>query len=267
MDNKLTLQGYLNNPGGVGSAAISNRELVRNDLTKRFEELYNRKQDLFLGNVYKNGDDYFIHVVIPSESNDRNNTYDVVVKFSPENHSEARNTSSVNNYNVQLFSNSPSFTFTYAYVFDKEGLLVRELRDKYRDETFQPPSTRNPYEGISYEKTIFYGIMYILRNQGLLSKSILDKGRSISNLKSIVRTTDKVSIEHTHEKNRLKNLEAEAERKDKKKEVRDISIINKPKKGIKPSKIKPTKPKAKIKPSPKVTGRTSLKNAIKKRGK
>lgn len=267
MKEQINIQDYFNNPAGTGSAAITNRELVRGDLERRFNELYKNKKDLFLGNVYKNKDEYFIHVVIPSESKERNNTYDVVVKFIPNDNVSSRNTNTVKDYGIQLFSNSPSFTFTYAYVFEKEGLLVPELKNKFRDETFQPPTTRNPYEGINYEKTIFFGLMYILQNQHLLSKTLLARGRSLSQLNRVVRTTDTVSIQHSQEKNRLKELRTKEEIKNKKKEARNISIENKPRKGTKGEKTKPIKPRSKIKPKSKTTARTALKSAVQKRRK
>lgn len=266
MEKKMTLQGYLNNPAGTGSAAITNRELVKNDLSRRFEELYKRKTKLFVANAYKYMDEYFIHVTIPSESTQRDNTYDVVVKFSPDNASDI-NTSSVTGYNISLFSNSPSFTFTYTYVYDKDGLLVEELRDKYRDETFSSPVVRNPYEAINYEKTTFFALMYILKHRELLSKVTLNSGQGVSHLKKVVRTADKISIEIGQEKRRIAAEEAEKKTKEKKKQIRDISIPNKPKKPVKPNRITPTKPKAKVKPKPKVSGRSALKSAVNKRKK
>ena len=255
----MTIHEYLNNPAGVGASVIPNRELIRGDLTKRFQELYEKKQGSFAGNVYKNGDDYFIHVVIPSESKERENTYDVVIKFNYKPSTGLSTQSTVKNYPIQVFSNSPSFTYTYAYVFNKEKLLVEELRKKYRDETFEPPTTRNPYQSINYEKTTFMAIMYILSNPSLLEKVVLNKGRGISHLEGIIRNTDEISIETSKEKNRLAKEKSEKEIKQKKEEIRNISIDSPPIKATKPSKIVPRKPQAKVRPKAKVTGRTSLK--------
>lgn len=256
---EMSIQQYLDNPSGLGASVIPNRELIRGDLTKRFQSLYEMKQGSFAGNVYKSGDDYFIHVVIPSESKERENTYDVVIKFNYKPSSGVSNDSTVKNYPIQVFSNSPSFTYTYAYVFNKEKLLVDELRKKYRDETFEPPTTRNPYQAISYEKTTFMAIMYILTNPSLMEKIVLNKGHSVSHLVGIVRNTDEISIQTSKEKNRLSQEKTSSEIKAKKEAIRNISIDTPTKKPMKTAKTTARKPQPKTRPKPKVTGRSSLK--------
>lgn len=221
----MTIMEYYNNPAGVGAAVIPNREAIRADYTNRFDKLYRTKKDLFRIDVFKDGDEYFILVVIPSEDGDRNNTYDVVVKFVPTDMSKSHPT--VRAYNIQLFSNSPSFVYTYAYVFDKEELMVKELRNKFSDETFQPPTTRNPYEGISYEKSTFMAIEFILSNPYLLEKTFLNKARSASRLNTLVRTPDKVKVEIGKEKTRLKELEAQSRVTTAKEEKRRMSSMTK----------------------------------------
>lgn len=254
----MTIKNYLDNPAGVGAASTPNRDLVRGDYQKRFEVLLRNKSDQFFGWTYKDREDYFIHVVVPSEDKERNNTYDVVIKFTPPDAQYSKNSSSIKDYNIQIFSNSPSFTYTYAYVFDKEKLLVPELKDKYKIETFDPPTTRNPYEGISYEKSTFMAIMYILINENtLLNKLALAKSSvGISRLRSIVRTTDKVSIEHAKERNRLKTEKVSVEVALKKEAKRKESITNPPKKGTKTNKTKPIQPRSKIKPKTKTRATT-----------
>lgn len=200
---EMTAEGYIHNPGGSGSAATANRQLVKTDYTQRFFKLINDKKDLFMGNVYKDGQDYFIHIVIPSESDGKQNTYDVVIKFIDA----AKKTSgSIKDCNIQVFSNAQSFIYTYAYVYDKEKLLVDELRDKFNDETFQPPETRNPYETISYEKTLFMSILYILNNPELMDVSIYKNAKSKMQLQSVVRHMDKIKLEQGKERARLGDI-------------------------------------------------------------
>lgn len=258
---EMNIVSYLNNPAGNGSAIIPNRELVRGDLQKRFDALYTNKQGSFDGGIYKDEENYFIHVVVPSESVEKQTSYDVVIKFLAPKSSPLLSSTTIKEYNIQVFSNSPSFTYTYAYVFDKEGLLVEELRNKYRDETFDVPKTRNPYNMISYEKSIFMAIMYILANPHLLVKSSFDKADSLSLLDKTIRNTDEIKIEGAREKNRLSELKSSAEVSKSKKELRDISTRT-PKNRIvtkTTSKTKAIKPKSKIKPKRKVTAKDSLK--------
>lgn len=263
---EMTIEDYLNNPAGVGAAVIPNKELIRGDLTKRFEDLYSKKQGSFNGNVYKDGSNYFIHVVIPSESNEKENTYDVVIKFVAKASTGALVSTNVKGYNIQIFSNSPSFTYTYAYVFDKEKLLVSELKNKFTDSTFEPPTTRNPYNMISYEKTTFMAIMYILSNPSLLEKSTLNKGHGLSRLKGTVRNIDEIKMEQAKEKNRLTNLKTSQEISKNKKD-KLIASTDTPKNRTvskTTNKKKPIKPKSKIRPKAKTTAKDSLRRQRKK---
>lgn len=256
---QMTIEEFHNNPAGVGSAAIPNRDAIKADYARRLANLRRTKPNAFKVETFVNGEDYYLLVVIPSEDKERNNTYDVVFKFSAD--KDIQGSTSVKNYNVQVFSNSPSFVYTYAYVFDKEGMLVPELKSKFRDETFDPPTTRNPYESISYEKTTFMATQYILDSTVILLKDSFKGSKGLSALQSTVRTPDKVHIEISTEKTKLKEIEERVKRDDKrtsqsstsktskflpfKDDPNNTSVRNKTSKKI--TARKPSKPKGKVK--------------------
>lgn len=246
----MNIMEYFNNPAGVGAAIIPSREAIRTDYQNRFNKLFKEKKDLFRVDTFVDGKDYFILISIPSEEKDRNNSYDVVVKFNDVKTEQGSPT--IRSYNIQLFSNSPSFIFTYAYVFNKEGLLVEELKRKLRDETFDPPTTRNPYRAISYEKSTFMAVNYILANPFLLEKNTFRNSKNLEALRSTVRDQDTVKIEISREKTRLKDLQEQANRTAKKdKEIADKRARHEASKSSQNTtgsnrRITPRKPKAKV---------------------
>ena len=128
---------------------------------------------------------YYYHVRIPSESQKNENyEYDVVIRFftdKPEIESEGN----LQNYFVQFFSNSPSFMYQYAYLYNKEGFLIEALYKKTdTDYINTPPSKTNPSLVKSYDKSIYFACRFLSdKNFALLNK----KGTTIT-LKTVNQT-------------------------------------------------------------------------------
>lgn len=196
-----TIIEFLENPMGKGSNAIPARAVVKSVLRNRYEILYKSKTKLFTEKVYKapNGE-YYIHVKIPSESKERDNCYDVVIRYTlPDDESGLyKNTKTMNDFPLQFFSNSPSFTYTYAYAFNQYGFLIKELIDKYEDTVIETaPSTRNPSEIISYEKSITFALFHIM-DARLNIREVLDAKAvplDFEKLIKSVKTTDGVRLD------------------------------------------------------------------------
>lgn len=194
MEILQNLSDFLSNPMGKGSTAIMQKQLILNDYKLRLEMLIKTKT--IETNIYKDKDSYFIHVILPSESK-RDNTYDVVLQFIPtEPNQKADRT--LNRYGVKFFSNCPSFTFTFAHVFNQEGMMVDLLSDKYDKIVLEKKSEiRNPSQIISYEKSITLTSVYIDQDHQLMSKLFLDSRAklNISELRKKVRNTDQIKLE------------------------------------------------------------------------
>jgi hypothetical protein len=209
-----TLHDFVDNPMGKGSNALPGRQLIKNDLKERYEKIVSgKKVDL---TIYKKNDEYYFHFLIPSEDPKRKNTYDVILQFIPDDNSHGDK--NLNNYFVRFFSNSPSFTYTYAYAFNLYGLFVEELDHKFDEQTFDsPPVVRNPGEVISYEKTIFFACTYLLTETKYLIKSTIDliaKNYSETDFAKKIRNTDKIEIEIKREQNRVNREEEISKSKD-----------------------------------------------------
>ena len=84
MDTKIThtVKSYLESPM-VKSSAFNIRT-IKEDLTRRYEKLVSEKK-IEMKNVAIDGKKYYVHYIIGTESDDRENNYDVIIilNFSP----------------------------------------------------------------------------------------------------------------------------------------------------------------------------------------
>lgn len=246
----MNIKEFINNPSGKG-AVMPGKSVILMDLNKRYNSLV--KNDGIIDKIYNLKDTYYFHVVTKTESEDRDNTYDVVLKFEPVDKNMLKD-GSLKNYSMKVFSNSPSFTFAYAYVAGLNGILVEELMDKFDVNILgQPPISRNPSLLFSYEKTIYFACKYILEHNKL-NKSYL-KGnakplkkeffKNIRNYKQIEEEITRAKNKHKANKMNLKPdkpiVPPRASYKHPDKPAGKVKNVNKIKKIG--STIKPKKPK------------------------
>lgn len=200
-----SLREFIDNPMGKGSNALSSRHIIKEDLNRRFERLV--KEKAIKLEIYKDTISYYFHFIIPSESK-RQNTYDVVLKFMvTEEEKHVLSDKNLNRYPVVFFSNSPSFTYTFAHSFRMYGLLVEELKTKYEKQVFDKlPITRNPGDIINYEKTIYFAARHLMLSPELMTKHYIDtKGKPfhLNAFKQKIRNTDQIQLEYQKEKRRV----------------------------------------------------------------
>ena len=203
---------FYNNPMGKGSTAIQSKNVVVQDLIRRYNVIINDKNKKISFNVYKKDNRYLIHFLIPSEKKGAKNNYDVILDFVPLDDKDVLNDKDIKRYPVRYFSNCPSFTYTYAYAFMVYESLVPELIKKYKKEVIdKAPMSRNPGLIMNYEKTIFFAIYHLLNTEkSYLNKNVLDmnhKTFSSDVINKIIRNTDKIELEIKLESNRLKKEE------------------------------------------------------------
>lgn len=155
----LTISQYLSNPHGKGAATMG-LKTVRAEYDSRYEALLNAHGNEFETKVYSNKSEYYVHLKIPSETK-QGIVYDIIIKILPGKTQE----SSILNSDVQVMCNSPSFVFTYAYVYKRERLLIKELDFILPKKSLQDaPTTRNPYKVLGLEKTLYYACRYLKEN-------------------------------------------------------------------------------------------------------
>lgn len=253
-----TLKEFLDNPMGKGSTAIPSRQLIKDDLDKRFKKLKKDKKIEFT--VFTLRDEYYFHFLIPSES-ERENKYDVVIKFC-KTEKMMKYDNFLNRYKLQFFSNCPSFTFTYAHTFMKLKILVPFLTNKFTDEIINGKAvTRNPNDIVSFEKSLYFACKYIEEDVKLMNKMYLNtvaKKLDIEEFSKQIRTSDKILLEIKSEQHRIANEKKKDERA-KEDEIRRTS-----RNAIRDErKIKSSI--RKIKPAPKREKITARKSSIKKK--
>ena len=184
---EFTLNSFLNNPTGDVGSTVQSRKLVFEDLERRMKFLRANSKN-FRHNTYKVGKDIFMKIEVPSESLE-DFSYDVVIKFADV---EANSTSLATS-NISVFSNSPSFVYSYAYTFNMFKVFVTELSSKISKEALNElPKIRNPDAVTFYEKTITMAMLYIRDNDLLKTNSYRSSLITLpkSKLKDIVKSSD-----------------------------------------------------------------------------
>ena len=63
----MTYDEYIKNPMGVGASGISNRGLYYRLYNEKWDALLVRENNDIQYNLYKDNNDYYIHLKIPSE--------------------------------------------------------------------------------------------------------------------------------------------------------------------------------------------------------
>lgn len=183
----MNIQDYMNNPLGKGNAVFMIHEAKRY-LDEQYRILNGRMRLTW----YKLHDKYYVaHVRIPSRTA-QNLFYDVLVEFNMDN--VPAGTSVINNASARVFSNCPSFTYTYANAFDATGDLIPWSKVKYAKEIFtKDPVKRNPYKIKAYERSVYLAIKYILSNGRNLVRHIDQRSIKVTSHSKILLHVYKAS--------------------------------------------------------------------------
>lgn len=167
-----------------GSVKIPIKSMV-DQYRERYEAL--RKEKRFMHEVYRimPGDRIIVHVKVPSESL-KSFYYDVLLELDKG----AIGVTKIDDCDVHIFSNCPSFVYRYAYVFyhldlntdnsakkkkkngmlidmftskiPKDRLLIDGSEDKYGGEVLNnEPVIRNSLGLPLFDKSLYYAIFYL----------------------------------------------------------------------------------------------------------
>lgn len=168
---RIHLRQYVSNPY-KGSAFLASRAKIKDGLNMTFLKLLQnyRKEFLAVPYIYSDGTVLF-HVKVPSETFKINKiAYDVLFLFSNE-PSDIGKRHSLRN--VTMYSNSPGFLYTYAYVYYHQHLIVDFMADQIPMIALtQAPMVRNPVESLGYEKSTYIAARYII-DGGILNDSYI----------------------------------------------------------------------------------------------
>lgn len=175
-------------PFNSGFSAVSIKYLLEN-LQKRY--LVNIEPNVTIVDAVKEKDNYFILVKIPSESNTEYKSdkifYDVIIELLPPNKSYLNN-ESVRDYDVRVYSNCPSFTYTFTYVYYKKDALIKMPKGAYtRKALSKAPKVRNPLLLFGIEKTLWFAICYIDKNKLFKRSNLEALIKDDSKLKDLIK--------------------------------------------------------------------------------
>lgn len=82
---------------------------------------------------------------------------------------------------MQLYSNSPSFIFTYCYVYNQAGMIIEKLKDKLPIEALTKfPEVRNPVGSFGYEKSTYIAAKYLIDGGCLTDNYVNRYGKSMN---------------------------------------------------------------------------------------
>lgn len=223
---EMTFEQYINNPMGKNNAVLNAnaREIMRKNYSAKFDNILLRehgKIEYYLYNDSKRNT-YWVHIKVPSEVC-KDFYYDVVLKFYADASIEDGG-KDLFKYKVNFYSNDPSFVYTYAHVFLKNGLFIKELSSKMsKDALRKQAKEKNPGNNVGYVKSLYFAYL-IMKNRNL---------NKISKFNSESKDLDPryllSQIENADEKIRKRQEEGEKYSKRKKIQV-DKSTLNNMKK-------------------------------------
>lgn len=268
MKLKVFLQDNI--PLGKGSVKIPIKGLVEG-----YRDRYNKiKNELkFTHDIYtiQPGGRMIVHVKVPSETV-KNFWYDILIEVEP-----SGLVTKIEDCDIKLFSNSPSFVYSYAHTFyhldpdfnDKDktdkklkkndsGMLIDTLRRKIpknrllvhgaentlpEEVLYNEPVVRNPAGIPLPDKTIYYGIFYILDNLTLNDIKKSRRYRTEGQLLSSVTDFDTLMAKRKQAEARQKAATA-------RERARDMKSIKTTEHSVRKANntVKLTKPKSAVKP-------------------
>lgn len=169
----MTFEEYIRNPMGIANSVISNREMYKKLYTDKLDKILLRevgKLEYYCMKESKGSnskDVYWCYLKIPSE-NVSDFYYDVIIKLIPK--KGALESYSIKEYDVQFFSNDPSFVFTFAHAFIKNKMFIPEYLDKMSKEAVQKKAeVKNPHNQVGYVKSLYFAYL-IMDQRGLFHK-------------------------------------------------------------------------------------------------
>lgn len=203
---EITFDSYIRNPSNTRSRIVGAAEIARQTYESKFNLALLKvagKIDYWL---FKKPDDsrYILYIKIPSETIDKL-TYDVCVEFYTRDDVNKKS-NDLNGYYVKFFSNDPNFMFTYANVYNKNKLLIKDLISKYDPYTLKTkPGVTNANMVVGYVKSIYFAyLFYKLRG---LDKKIMWANApniNISTIQSMVMDCNR-KVQQSQYLHKLKN--------------------------------------------------------------
>lgn len=165
-----TLEEFFKNPSGKGVTA-NNISSVRHTMDSRYEILTKKLKKKFPVTIFEeNENSYYFLIIVPSDMRDYD--YDVVIHLY---NVDDNVSSSLKKWHMEIFSNCPSFVFTYAYAYNLNGLMIPFLSKKLGKACTTMPTERNPDLQVGWDKSVYYAIKYLMSNIRLTQRFMVKR--------------------------------------------------------------------------------------------
>ena len=245
-----TLNEFILNPFGNG----------KDDKRLSLEQEYTKiKKQIRVIGYSQVDDDALIHIKIPSTSK-QGQMYDVVILFFTDDNSVKKELT-VKNYYIKFFSNSPSFIYKYAALYNKHGFLIDMLYDKldkgYIDKL---PDKTNSNHDMYYDKSIYCACRLLQENSfsnlnkvGIAFKHMVKPEKFLAGIGS---------FENVKFGNELKDLDKSINNELKKKKVEKKNLRTSGKKLPTSSTVKSKQSITHVTPSAKITKKSRVAKKI-----
>ena len=203
----MTITDYLRCPNDHPSAA-----LMLGQTKKRLEDQFRTLQNaITLKWYYLHEKSYVAHLKIPS-GNHKRLFYDVLIEFNSQ--SLAKYDNDLTKASIRVFSNCPSFTYTYAKIYNDRMEFIDWARIKYPKEILRKdPVQRNPDRILNYERSLYFAFRFISSNGRNYSYSLERTAKKTNNPKDILS-----SVQGHHQVIDLLNRRSMEERIERRKE-------------------------------------------------
>lgn len=210
---------YINNPMGKKNSVYTNRNMYADLYKSKLNNILVRENGKIHYELYRDKDDYIIYFKIPSETIDKF-YYDIVIRFFT-NDKNIKLSSSISEYDIQVFSNDPHFAYTYLNLFLRNDMFFDDMRSKV-DKTFlvKEANEKNPDDQIGYVKSLYFSYL-IMKRDLLFSKNRFALYGTSYNKKKLL---DKIEYVMTKINNRK---DKEEKLKNKKKREKKTTTNNK----------------------------------------
>ena len=222
----MTYEEYIKNPMGTHNAVFSARDMYAKMYTDKWNALKLREAGFVGYTMYNAGSDYIIHFKIPSEVVEKF-YYDVIIRFFHKKDEGSKDFSrTLSDYDVQFFSNDPSFTYTFAHAFKKNKLLFEDLEGRMSKLSLtRLAKEKNPKDQVGYVKSLYFAYLE-MKSLDMFNKSRWSTARQYGGKKMWLHL-----VEHADDKIKARQNAASAmskkHKRTKQKEKKNQTLLQK----------------------------------------
>lgn len=194
----MKIREYLTNPAGKGSSIFGDQSSIKERYSEEAKSLLESGKGA--PNMYSLRNRYLIfYYQLQSKSGEKYGKdlhYDILILVDTK--AITLENSKLMDMDFRVFSNSPSFLYTYLNLFNKKDLLIDWTKKMYDKETLRKSAkTRNSYGIIGYERSLYITLLLIQQSYSNFNMADLMKAAStISSTDTIIHMIQSQSQMH-----------------------------------------------------------------------